>query len=68
METGALGALLIAIAIVWAGDVPQLLPAVTVIFPAEVSAVKIIESLVEVPDHVEGNVQVYVAAPLTEST
>ena len=48
IEVGAPGAFLIATASDCVGDVPQLLFAVTVIFPLEESAVKIIESVVEV--------------------
>jgi hypothetical protein len=55
MEVGVPGAFLITTASDCAGDVPQLLLAVTVTLPLEESAVKIIESVVEVPDHDDGN-------------
>lgn len=43
---------------VWAGDAPQLLLAVTVMFPLDALAVEVIELVVEVPVQPLGNAQV----------
>ena len=53
------------IASVWTDEEPQVLFAVTVIFPLAEPAVALIELEVDVPDHPDGNVHVYEVAPLT---
>ena len=50
----------------WGEEVPQVFPAVTVMFPPVEPAVAFIELLVDDPDQPEGKVHVYVVAPETD--
>jgi hypothetical protein len=60
-------AVLTTILKVCAGDVPQLLFAVTVMFPLVVLAVAVMEFVAELPLHPPGNVHVYEVAPGTDA-
>ena len=53
---------------VLAEDDPQLLFAVTLIFPLLAPAVSVILFVVELPDHPAGNVQMYEDDPTTAGT
>ena len=53
---------------VCAADVPQVFDAVTEIVPAIALDVVLIVLVVEVPDHPDGNVQLYEVAPATALT
>jgi hypothetical protein len=66
--TGCEGILVIVMARVRALLVPQLLFAVIEIFPLAVPVMAVIEYVPDVPDHPEGNVQVYPVAPGTAVT
>jgi hypothetical protein len=60
-------AVLTTILNVCAGDVPQLLFAVTVILPLVELAIVVIEFVAELPLHPPGNVHVYEVAPGTDA-
>lgn len=53
---------------VCAGEEPQLLSAVIVMFPARLPTVALMELVADVPDQPPGNVHVYAVAPATETT
>ena len=62
---GVAGVVFTVTTIVCAGELPQILFAVTVTFPLVILAVVLIDVVVDVPVHPPGRVQVYDTAPAT---